>query len=110
MVWLLLRWIDGAMIAAREGTVFARRKEIDPVLKRMGNGLHATTYCENDSGQSAVKQLKRWPNQKGSTVYLSHGKIVEVEIGGVSIYRPFVEFRLANSYCHLYGAQGLGQR
>ncbi|GFV11490.1 hypothetical protein TNCV_405311 [Trichonephila clavipes] len=32
-------------------------------------------------------------------------KIVEVEIDGVAIYRPFVEFRRANSYCHLYGAQ-----
>ncbi|GFW85981.1 uncharacterized protein TNCV_1967891 [Trichonephila clavipes] len=42
----------------------------------------------------------------------SHGKskIVEVEIGAVTIYRPFGEFRRANSYCHLYGAQGLGQR
>ncbi|GFT72517.1 uncharacterized protein TNCV_973831 [Trichonephila clavipes] len=40
----------------------------------------------------------------------SHGKIVEVEIGGVTIYCPFGKFRRANSYCHLYGAQGLGQR
>ncbi|GFX44511.1 uncharacterized protein TNCV_4713371 [Trichonephila clavipes] len=40
----------------------------------------------------------------------SHCKIVEVEIGGVAVYRPFGEFRRANSYCHLYGAQGLGQR
>ncbi|GFW82212.1 uncharacterized protein TNCV_5056871 [Trichonephila clavipes] len=39
-----------------------------------------------------------------------HAKIVEVEIGGVAICRPFGEFRRANSYCHLYGAQGLGQR
>ncbi|GFU95200.1 uncharacterized protein TNCV_4139841 [Trichonephila clavipes] len=31
----------------------------------------------------------------------SHGKIVEVEMGGVAIYRPFGEFRRANSYCHL---------
>ncbi|GFX46734.1 uncharacterized protein TNCV_4038821 [Trichonephila clavipes] len=38
------------------------------------------------------------------------GKIVEVEISGVAIYRPFGEFRRANSYCHLRGAQGLGQR
>ncbi|GFV07266.1 transposable element Tc3 transposase [Trichonephila clavipes] len=29
---------------------------------------------------------------------------------GVAIYRPFREFRRANPYCHLYGAQGLGQR
>ncbi|GFW21003.1 hypothetical protein TNCV_1715101 [Trichonephila clavipes] len=40
----------------------------------------------------------------------SHGKIVEVEIGGVATYRPFEEFRRANLHSHLYGAQGLGQR
>ncbi|GFX93387.1 uncharacterized protein TNCV_151931 [Trichonephila clavipes] len=40
----------------------------------------------------------------------SHGKILEVEIGGVTIYHPFGEFCRANSYCHLYGAEGLGQR
>ncbi|GFU85339.1 uncharacterized protein TNCV_2386441 [Trichonephila clavipes] len=39
-----------------------------------------------------------------------HSKIVEVEIGGVAIYLPFGEFHRANSYFHLYGAQGLGQR
>ncbi|GFU56483.1 uncharacterized protein TNCV_2609991 [Trichonephila clavipes] len=39
----------------------------------------------------------------------SHGKIGEVEIGGVSIYRSFGEFRRANLYCHLSDAQGLGQ-
>ncbi|GFV65210.1 DUF4758 domain-containing protein [Trichonephila clavipes] len=37
-------------------------------------------------------------------------KIVEVEIGGVAIYRPFGKLSRANSHCHLYGAQGLGQR
>ncbi|GFU90462.1 uncharacterized protein TNCV_2461331 [Trichonephila clavipes] len=30
-------------------------------------------------------------------------EIVEVEIGGFTIYLPFGEFRRANSYCHLYG-------
>ncbi|GFV70170.1 uncharacterized protein TNCV_2553141 [Trichonephila clavipes] len=38
-----------------------------------------------------------------------HAKIVEGEIGGVAIYRPFGELNRANTYCHLYGAQGLGQ-
>ncbi|GFW90839.1 hypothetical protein TNCV_2418331 [Trichonephila clavipes] len=28
-----------------------------------------------------------------------------VEIGSVAIYHSFEEFRRANSYCHLYGAQ-----
>ncbi|GFX02722.1 uncharacterized protein TNCV_2011661 [Trichonephila clavipes] len=37
----------------------------------------------------------------------SHGKIGEVEIGGVAIYRLFGEFRRANSYYHPYSAQGL---
>ncbi|GFS91327.1 retrovirus-related Pol polyprotein from transposon 17.6 [Trichonephila clavipes] len=36
-------------------------------------------------------------------------EIVELEIGGVAIYRPFGEFRRAKSYCHLYGAQGQRQ-
>ncbi|GFV58833.1 uncharacterized protein TNCV_1673621 [Trichonephila clavipes] len=40
----------------------------------------------------------------------SHGKIVEVEIDGGAIYSPFGEFLRAKMYCHLYGAQGLGQR
>ncbi|GFU91563.1 uncharacterized protein TNCV_2543291 [Trichonephila clavipes] len=39
-----------------------------------------------------------------------HAEIVEVEIGTVAIYFPVGEFHRANSYCHLYGAQGLGQR
>ncbi|GFT58844.1 hypothetical protein TNCV_184991 [Trichonephila clavipes] len=30
-----------------------------------------------------------------------HAEIVEVEIGGVAIYRLFGEFRRAKSYCHL---------
>ncbi|GFW06742.1 uncharacterized protein TNCV_3288421 [Trichonephila clavipes] len=30
-----------------------------------------------------------------------HAKIVEAEIGGVALYRPFGKFRRANSYCHL---------
>ncbi|GFU52833.1 hypothetical protein TNCV_2254511 [Trichonephila clavipes] len=30
-----------------------------------------------------------------------HAEMVEVEIGGVSIYRPFGGFRRAKSYCHL---------
>ncbi|GFV71320.1 uncharacterized protein TNCV_1476251 [Trichonephila clavipes] len=38
-----------------------------------------------------------------------HVLIVKVEIGGVAIYRLFGEFRRANSYCHLYGAQGQRQ-
>ncbi|GFT38472.1 uncharacterized protein TNCV_1247711 [Trichonephila clavipes] len=38
-----------------------------------------------------------------------HAVVVEVEIGGVTIYRPFGEFRRAKSYCHLYGAQGQRQ-
>ncbi|GFV17141.1 uncharacterized protein TNCV_3633041 [Trichonephila clavipes] len=39
-----------------------------------------------------------------------HGKIVEMEIGGGAIYRPFGEFLQAKLYCCLYGAQCLGQR
>ncbi|GFW81487.1 hypothetical protein TNCV_2881651 [Trichonephila clavipes] len=38
-----------------------------------------------------------------------NAEIVEVEIGGITIYRPFGEFHRAKSYCHLYGAQGQRQ-
>ncbi|GFY20002.1 uncharacterized protein TNCV_2146951 [Trichonephila clavipes] len=37
-----------------------------------------------------------------------HALIVEVEMGGVAIYRPFGEFRRTNSYSHLHFAQGQG--
>ncbi|GFV18894.1 hypothetical protein TNCV_4757791 [Trichonephila clavipes] len=39
-----------------------------------------------------------------------HAEIVEVDIGGVAIYHPFGDFRQANSYCHLYGAEGQRQK
>lgn len=29
----------------------------------MRNRSHTTTLCENDHGQTAVKPVKRWPNQ-----------------------------------------------
>ncbi|GFV70779.1 hypothetical protein TNCV_1946891 [Trichonephila clavipes] len=45
----------------------------------------------------------------GSTVVKIHAIIGEVEIGDVTIYRPFRESRQAKSYCHLYGAQGQRQ-
>ncbi|GFV87728.1 uncharacterized protein TNCV_780101 [Trichonephila clavipes] len=44
-----------------------------------------------------------------SLLFSSMQKFVEVEIGGVAIYRPFGEFHRAKSYCHLYGAQGQRQ-
>ncbi|GFX49211.1 uncharacterized protein TNCV_293761 [Trichonephila clavipes] len=58
------------------------------------------------------KVLWAEPRVQGTGEYFPpiqlHAKIV-VEIGGDAIYRPFGEFHQANSYCHLYGAQGLGQ-
>ncbi|GFU39102.1 histone-lysine N-methyltransferase SETMAR [Trichonephila clavipes] len=45
----------------------AKRNEIDSFLKRMETGDEkwalTTILYENDRGQSAVKQLKQWPNQ-----------------------------------------------
>ncbi|GFW72850.1 uncharacterized protein TNCV_1266931 [Trichonephila clavipes] len=40
----------------------------------------------------------------------SHAKIVEVEIGGVAVYRPFGNFaELIRTVICMHGAQGLGQ-
>ncbi|GFX98159.1 hypothetical protein TNCV_4908031 [Trichonephila clavipes] len=36
----------------------------------MRNESHTTTLPENDRGQRAVKQLKRWPNQEDFIVHL----------------------------------------
>ncbi|GFY11094.1 hypothetical protein TNCV_4470801 [Trichonephila clavipes] len=38
-----------------------------------------------------------------------HADIVELEIGGVAIYRLFRKFHRAKPYCHLYGDQGQRQ-
>ncbi|GFT13674.1 uncharacterized protein TNCV_3831431 [Trichonephila clavipes] len=38
-----------------------------------------------------------------------HAKIAEMEIGGVTIYRLFGEFRRTHLYCHMFGAQGQRQ-
>ncbi|GFX70504.1 uncharacterized protein TNCV_4474381 [Trichonephila clavipes] len=54
------------------------------------------------------------PRVQGTREYFPpiqfNGKIVEGEIGGGVIYRTFGEFLRAKTYCHLYAAQGLGQR
>ncbi|GFX16265.1 hypothetical protein TNCV_4705191 [Trichonephila clavipes] len=63
----------------------------------------------SDSGSEGLGSILDATKYPPST-HGFHGKIVEVEIGGVSIYRSFEEFCRANSYCHLYGSQGLGQR
>ncbi|GFU76978.1 hypothetical protein TNCV_4521341 [Trichonephila clavipes] len=57
----------------------------DPGAEGLGSMPYATKYPPSTRGFQAV--------------------IVEVEIGGGAIYRPFGEFRRAKSYCHLYGAQ-----
>ncbi|GFV92627.1 hypothetical protein TNCV_1374781 [Trichonephila clavipes] len=56
-------------------------------------------------GQDSMPDATKYPPS-------THGfpaKIVEVEIGGVAIYRLFGEFHRANLYYHLYGAQDQGQ-
>ncbi|GFY13221.1 hypothetical protein TNCV_2334851 [Trichonephila clavipes] len=61
--------------------------------------------AETDKGGKRTRYHRRMIRRG-----ILHAKIVEVEIVGVAIYRLLGEFRRANSYCHLYGAQGLGQR
>ncbi|GFV77617.1 hypothetical protein TNCV_616371 [Trichonephila clavipes] len=59
----------------------------------------------SDSRPEALGSMSDATNYPPST-HGFYAEIVEVEIGGVDIYRPFGEFRRAKSYCHLYGAQG----
>ncbi|GFS74949.1 hypothetical protein TNCV_1396201 [Trichonephila clavipes] len=62
-----------------------------------------TSTVRGAVGSLVVRALDSKPDGLGSNLYAG---IVEVEIGGFAIYRPFGEFHQAKSYCHLYGAQG----
>ncbi|GFV94317.1 hypothetical protein TNCV_2267711 [Trichonephila clavipes] len=69
------------------GSLVVRASDSRP--ESLGSMSDATKYPPSTHGTNAV--------------------IVEVEIGGVAIHRPFGEFRRAKSYCQLYGAQGQRQ-
>ncbi|GFX93448.1 hypothetical protein TNCV_1093881 [Trichonephila clavipes] len=68
------------------------------------------TQSVEDRGINRVKHpwLEAPPPYLVDKIIISHGKIVVVEMGGVTIYCPFGESCRANSYCQLYGGQGLG--
>ncbi|GFX79457.1 hypothetical protein TNCV_1716061 [Trichonephila clavipes] len=59
-------------------------------------------FCEEETPRSSVYRYLHM-------VYEFNAEIVEVEIGGVAIYRLLGKFCRAKSYCHLYGAQGQRQ-
>ncbi|GFU20063.1 hypothetical protein TNCV_1192051 [Trichonephila clavipes] len=87
----------------------------DSRLEGLGSMPDATKYLRAYTEYVLVKSLgpKTCELSQGTGEYfpllLFHAEIVEVEIGGVTIYRPFEEFRRAKSHCHLYGAQGQRQ-
>ncbi|GFV50996.1 hypothetical protein TNCV_302571 [Trichonephila clavipes] len=56
-------------------------------------------------GLGSMPDATKYP----SSTHGLNAEIVEVEIGGIAIYRLFGEFRRAKSYCQLYGAQGQRQ-
>ncbi|GFU83535.1 uncharacterized protein TNCV_4217951 [Trichonephila clavipes] len=81
----------------------------------LGSMPDVTKYPPSTQGYMRVKSVGLevlWAESRvqGTGEYFPplqfHGLIGEVEIGGVAIYRPFGEFHRANSYCHLYVAQG----
>ncbi|GFU00687.1 transposable element Tcb2 transposase [Trichonephila clavipes] len=65
---------------------------------------HTTILCENDRGQSAVKQLKRYPNRtnglEGCTVYLLRQKLWELG-WEVLMHPPYSLDRTPSDY-HLF--------
>ncbi|GFX34905.1 histone-lysine N-methyltransferase SETMAR [Trichonephila clavipes] len=87
-----------------------------------GETVNADLYCEqlDRLNQSLIEKCPAIINRKEVSLQHDNSKLHcarktlekinglgwEVEIGGVAIYRPFGEFRQANSYYHLYGAQG----
>ncbi|GFT58854.1 hypothetical protein TNCV_185051 [Trichonephila clavipes] len=65
-----------------------------------------TPHSPSPTSIYGIEDYFRSPDSPEEHPFQVHGGIVKVEIGGVTIYRPFGEFHRAKSYCHLYGAQG----
>ncbi|GFW82683.1 histone-lysine N-methyltransferase SETMAR [Trichonephila clavipes] len=90
-----------------EGTIFHSN---DKVINKVNRFLES---CTPESFIGGIEKLsKRWqtivdlngdPYPLISAADFFHAEIVEVEIGGVAIYRR------SKSYCNLYGAQGQRQ-
>ncbi|GFV38209.1 HTH_Tnp_Tc3_2 domain-containing protein [Trichonephila clavipes] len=108
---------------------FARQQVSARTVRRrlLQHGLSARRPClrlpltlhHRQERLQLYDQQRTWAHEWGDVIFsdesvhvtfLFHGKIVEVETGSDAIYRPYREFYRAKSYCHLYGAQGLGQR
>ncbi|GFX00827.1 hypothetical protein TNCV_4577941 [Trichonephila clavipes] len=67
--------------------------EAKPLPDIIKNKIHITSDSRPE-GLGSMPDATKYPLE-----------IVEVEIDGVAIYRPFNEFRRSKSYCHLYAAQ-----
>ncbi|GFX86932.1 hypothetical protein TNCV_2124791 [Trichonephila clavipes] len=87
-------------------------KEVDLREDGEGSGEFLGGNLVVRASNSRPEGLRSMPDatKYHQSTHESHGKIVDMEIGGVTVYRPFGKFCRANSYCPLYGAQGLGQR
>ncbi|GFT75323.1 hypothetical protein TNCV_967771 [Trichonephila clavipes] len=70
-----------------------------------GQGLLCPSQYTWPLGAEVHEQMSRPDDQYEFTCRNCGGG----DRGGVAIYRPFGEFRRAESYCHLYGAQGQRQ-
>ncbi|GFW50894.1 hypothetical protein TNCV_3591761 [Trichonephila clavipes] len=80
--------------------------------------LNKQTTSQRAVGSQVVRASDSRPEGRGSTpdttkyppnTHEFKSEIVEVEIGGVAIYRPSGEFRRAKSHYHLFGAEGQRQ-
>ncbi|GFV55758.1 hypothetical protein TNCV_755581 [Trichonephila clavipes] len=80
----------------------SRRPEI--CYKAVGSLVDRASDSRSE-GLGSMPEATKYP----PSIHGFHAEIVEVEIGGVAIYRSIGEFRRAKSYCHQYGAQGQRQ-
>ncbi|GFT92625.1 hypothetical protein TNCV_1481111 [Trichonephila clavipes] len=105
MVGYLNHWATAAptshkttVVVSTMYTLYSKLIAGDAELWAMGS-LVVRALDFRPEGLGSMPDASKYP----PSAHESHGKIVEVEIGGVSIYRSFGEFCRANSYCHLYG-------
>ncbi|GFU77512.1 hypothetical protein TNCV_3498851 [Trichonephila clavipes] len=106
LVWKSI-WGDVGSLVVRASN--SRPEGLDSMSEATKYPPSVTEYVLVKSVGPKSCGLSRAQGLENISLPFSSLQKLEVEIGGVAIYRPFGEFRRAKSYCHLYGAHGQRQ-
>ncbi|GFV15487.1 alpha-2 adrenergic receptor [Trichonephila clavipes] len=101
--------IEEAVDLARQINLGMDNDDVQELLDSHNQELIIVELIVMHEQQQGIEELESLDAVQSEDRIAFHVYIVELEIDGVAIYHPFGEFRRANSYCHLYGAQGQRQ-